>query len=1412
MYCDINATRIIRDALQEKASVSPEEAGTFNPNGESLDLAAKFFRRLSGMVRNPDAVVAELNQRQLDLSVPFHRNLRKEMGETVYVKTPEGEKEFYLLGSHTVPNAELTGGIEVVLKLAPADNIASTKNYRFGVASDQSLTTDGSPSVVIDGAANLFQKAYVKTVRRLSSEKINTVIDNEGDRTLSRTLKKMVQGDKVLGSAKRLRNGSSLRGYEKVANYEHGNIDHMKEMMVKLHVLGHSKATDSQLAYYNSLFDLMHPRFFNQMELFLKKNGADAYGEVHMDTKSIYIRPDTKHKYKRGMSEAEVYVHEVIHTMTVWALSQTNKSVTAIKTQLNHAMETLLKETRWSDLLDKPVDQSSKEEIKQAKEMHEYIFAGKNASAEFIAHVLTNPKVMELAKKAQIIADKKPMSLFARIADLVGKLFSIATGKFNFRDNDTTVYDKVHSLAFQLAEVNNQHLHELDKMNPVGKAMDALADADNYVAGHLNSLKNAVKDKLGNKDPYVKLPRDPDSLYQNAKFYVQLGVKALTNPVYKGFAGRLFSAWGMKPNGTVREIARSFMEKGELFRLVEFTNLLRNRVDAARNGVVDAASRDLKNAFSRRLSHDEDTAITRVLLHTNLSGLRYKRYGRNAREDGDTVKLLTDKDYRYEQQGRVKAKIKNLLKGDEARTRWTTAQAVSLGYYLATGKGNIAMNFNGRNIAIGLGTEHRYEYDPYLADLVEELATLESLDHVSQTDKDLVAELIKTEKKGIAAITDAYEAYRRNSEEHLFKKAPVHRMLGHTAELTDDTVDVTIAPASKENELRAKGFILQAVLEPKHGDTYTSPMALYTTGTWGKAARVQGTVGLGKLHVRGTTMRSLKRQEDPEIAHLLHQRDFAKVQTEAIALHRAMMDGTFDAAKATSGLAPVYDDKGSVVDYRYMMSKENKRKLLGLDERATQVLPKSSASIVYELRNDRLNSDALDLIKKDMRESWESGTLSKDGMSEFTLIGPKAPDPLMRELYAMLPESYKTFINSRSDKTMAVRTELMGIYFGNKMPKLSNAMLIKHLPQVFKSAVDIVEGIWQSIIKVSKGAILLKMPLILVHNLWSNIRFQMNTGSFNPVELLKDYKDSTREVNEYLEYNRRAIALRLDIDNAIQAKRRVRNTKELDEVIRKKKTELGRLEGAIENNPAKELFDLGLYQSHVEDIDSASLGEANRLVKYIDQKLDKAPPILRKAADIAYLTHRTSWHKAAQEVLQRTDMITRLVDSKRDKRHEVRMANGELRLPLWWREHKGEGYPEKKVLGKEESLEFFSMATKLRHQRLLDNYINYTLPNGPTEEYLNSMGVLMFTKYLKRIQPVIVDTAMNHPIKTALSLLSTQLLPGDLIQEQALMARTFDPWGGFSMTNMVTLWSPMFHLDNVLTPPIVKEELRMGLF
>ena len=75
---------------------------------------------------------------------------------------------------------------------------------------------------------------------------------------------------------------------------------------------------------------------------------------------------------------------------------------------------------------------------------------------------------------------------------------------------------------------------------------------------------------------------------------------------------------------------------------------------------------------------------------------------------------------------------------------------------------------------------------------------------------------------------------------------------------------------------------------------------------------------------------------------------------------------------------------------------------------------------------------------------------------------------------------------------------------------------------------------------------------------------------------------------------------------------------------------------------------------------------------------------------------------------------------------------------------------------------------------VLDAFVNYGKPSSSFEEYLNNMGLFMFTKYMKRIQRAVIKTGRTKPINVLLSILGQEaFLEIDDIQDQNLFTRSY---------------------------------------
>lgn len=1412
MQCSLDGLKQMRSTLNESAKEVAKRGTEMAADGSSYALLEKIYSHLAKNIRDPGAAVSTLREMTEALSSPVHRMLRIEMSEEIQMEVDGKAVDHYLLKSELSPNRSENGLPMVVMRIAPADNIGDVKTYVFEAGNDQALGLTGTADGVLIGGGTFVQRALDRVARQEISDNWPDVkINDEGDPVLGEILSKMDETGRVLGSSARGTDiaQEKLIDYDKVEEGTLGDIGKMKELLGKLHVLGGSRAGEGLMTYYSSLLDRMHPSFFNKMDIYYKRNAPEVKGVVMTEESQMRLHV-TDGSDVLQPTEAEIYMQEVVHSMTAWALGSKVNGTGAIKTELNKLMAVVSKKLSYKDFLDVREEDATERDKEVAEKKLRYIMTSANNIDEFLAHTLTNPALMRVTqdiKISEVRDGQEYKTLFGKILGMFSKLIDTVLGAIKVRDKDQTVFDRVNDLAFILARVNDKHQGKLTRMNAIGKMMGVLADSESYLARKIA----AVVEKVQKSSEMPQLPDDA-GLFRRTVFSVEVLAKAVVNPAYRGALGLVASAYGIHPGGTIREFLAGLFERDELFRAAEAIGLIRSNLDATRNSIIDSISKEIRAAAKVPLDHEEETAVTTVMLETNLATQRYRQSGAKKYSDKEMISFLVDDEARYTRIGRIKHTIKDLLSDDEERARWTTAQAVGLGYFMATGEGHQATNTNSVNIVTGDGTNERFPRNDRLEAMVSELASLSALDYVPKKDREIVARLMKHEKKYMNKVTDYYDKYIRTSKETVFKDSQRHMMEGHTQELFDDTIDLRIAPLSERVTLESEGFTFRYELKDAEGVKSKEPMAVYTTNSWGKAERLRGAVSMGVLHTRGTKLSSLKMREDPVVGKALFQRDFSNSFNKAAEIHESMRNGTFDPAKVVNGLVPIYGLDGRPVDYRYTMSKERKRKLLGQRLEVSEVLSRSIASLDLQIREKKTNEEALLIIREDMKENWKEGTIGEDGLAEYVLIGPERGDDYEARLYQELPATFKRFINNRADKTMAVRKDLVPILFGGTHMRTTDLVGFNLLPGVLKSVVNALEGMWMSLIKISKGAILIKMPAVLINNALTNVLVQIAQGQVDIRLLARDYRDSIKEVDEYLKAKKRVVELVQELDADTSALRRVQNVSKLKEIMTGKRRELDRLRSLMAQNPAHELFEAGYYQSYIEDVEKSAITGTNRVAKAVNSKLDKLPKPVRVGVDTLYMTQNTSWYKWSQEVLQRSDMVARMVSNKNAIRTEYLMVEGELDLPLWWLEDKSKSYPVRQVLKGKERTEFLDKARTVRMNQILDTFINYTLPNGRFEEYANRMGVLMFTKYIKRIHRVATTTAATNPIKTALFTAGAIAgLSMDGLVEQSLFGRALGHDGDFSVLNIINGYSPYYHLQNVLQPPLLKDEM-LGRF
>lgn len=1201
--------------------------------------------------------------------------------------------------------------------------------------------------------------------------------------------------------------------------YLHGDINHMKDTLKQLHLLGGEKASEEELNTYLELFDRMSPEFFNALELYIKEDAKVSEGVSRASRIDIAISKSPK-AAGNYQSEASVYMEEVIHSMTASALyaggKGTSQKATRLKRNLSALVETARKQLRWENFLPEVSIDAAAEE-KHAKWLYGYIFNGEYADYEFLAKALAVPEVSKALKHVMVREGSTKKRLMEKIYDLFDLVVDVLRGEVSIKQYRQTVHDALVNLAFDLGSINTRANRTIAEKAPLtAVVIDFINGIDDSTRVKMNQLKDKITKDWKNKPLKADMPSD---MYGMVKWTIDLIGASMVNPIYTKTMGAIATAWGLKPDGTVREIIGGLFSSDYAQRAAEFLAMQAGYIDKIRNNQIDVVRKSVLTGFSdpKMVTRELEEAMTDVLADTDLAAL----FGRDsiAKElsiskttyDNKTLRtLLTDE----EALDRLIANTKRALKDlDNTHYNWHTNQSVGLGIYMATHKGTPEQNLNAYSIAKGIRSTHRKRADERVMKAIDELSTLVAVKNTSMNARTAVADLMSTEWGGVQQVADIVEGFKTNSKETVFKGNKINMIKGYTKELFDDSIVMEIAPAEDEAKMQEQGFTKRGNLAPRAGDIRKKPMALYVTDASFRPERLRAGVRLNQIKSKGTTITDMAYKDgegfDTRTAREMARRDINNIESEALKRAKKMEEGSYDFKDTIFGVTAVLNESGKVVDYRYMMDKETKKGLLKQDTRISEVLARSFGSLTDKEASAEHNRKALEEFKADMEKNWSEGSKGKDGLTDYTVIGPEVSDPELRKLFYMLPKEFRSYANSREDKSLAVRTDLKNLYFGYSHLSIADFPGLKKItPQLLIRLIKIAENLWVDVVKVIKTNILMKMPTVLLSNLISNFLYGVMRG-YDPVTLVSMCLESYRDISAYNKNLKRIQELENTRRNTKVALRKenlsVRRKAELGREGRRAEQEMEALKRRNREDYGHigELVKLGLDQN-VEDVTNDTEHNTNKVSSFFDEQLGKAPAFVRTGTDILFVTRRTTYYKVANEFLETTDLMFRDVQNRIEKKTEVLQADGSKALPDWWLERQTDGYSPKQRLTGEERQLFFREAEKHRHYELVEDYVNYAKPSSRLEEYLNRVGVLMFTKYVKRIQRIILKTSGNAPIKALVGILGFSYLGGlPSIHEQSFAVKD---WYGDSIGpgNVFPVYGPIEHLMNFVTPSLLK--------
>ena len=670
-------------------------------------------------------------------------------------------------------------------------------------------------------------------------------------------------------------------------------------------------------------------------------------------------------------------------------------------------------------------------------------------------------------------------------------------------------------------------------------------------------------------------------------------------------------------------------------------------------------------------------------------------------------------------------------------------QAKALAYFRVTGKVTSShLMMNARTIARLYGTGREKDITRAESNqaetILDVLVPLYALEYSNTTHLDLVKEVLRTEASrgegmnGLEAMLRLHSHLDAESRDRNFWGNENLMMKGYVPEIYNPHVSIEVADAIAGKDLEERGYTKVSLLEKDPTDPDQTPLFIYVMKDAGLAPHLTGAISYTGQKAKGTKLHNgyLSLADDAGSSNAQTQlRAMAKKQAGI----RSLFGAAFDPTRATHVFqAPVLNSMGDVVNYRYLMQESTKDSLLTRNNRFEQLLGALAGSIVDKVTTTEQNLKVIEALKEIHKTQYAKRPES------FVHINHNAADPEMREMYALLPESTRNAVKAIwGSNGMMVPYEMLDIVFGYRKLSLSTIfekdkvdregvekfvgdvvekMLYGYArTKLHKSVEDAekykrraamivrrAENIWQEVVKEVKDIIVVKSGIVLLGNITSNFSLLMAEG-VGISDMLRHHRVALKGATAYL---RDTEAL-----HALQTRLATGFTQGNDAEIQR---EITRLEDAIARNPVKELIDAGLMPTIVEDVavedDMYSYKAA--FTRKVDELAQNVNPGVLTVAKQIYMTHDTGMYKFLSRTTQLSDFVARytlfqhLTTRKRD------------------------------ALSREEAI-----------QRASDSFVNYDIPMQRQLQYLDEMGVLMFTKYFLRIQRVLFRLVKEHPLQ-----------------------------------------------------------------
>lgn len=759
--------------------------------------------------------------------------------------------------------------------------------------------------------------------------------------------------------------------------------------------------------------------------------------------------------------------------------------------------------------------------------------------------------------------------------------------------------------------------------------------------------------------------------------------------------------FGNKFYGEIRNVINEVAGSGNMRTMVEKLTRLVQSTAQTRQKIKTAVSNTLQQVFDDKPSKEVKSALGRVLVRTDIQSLLETMNSTQA------IAMLFNDDKRHAKIVELTDKLLELQDGQAIVNQTKALSAYMVDQVTAP---NLVKNAYG--IAYGLGRTGQ-NYDDNVRQMIDTLATLQAIEYTNNEYIDLIKPYKDSPDKLVAVIKQHKAIVDKDKEE--FKYNPFNIQKGFGSDLVDPHKSIRYISLEDTKAIQkalAEGW--EQVVEelPQDKNDLAPVVAMFYHPSISYTRRVSGGLDLADSHTKGTSVYSE-----------LDNNDYLSqvIAPRADELRQIGNIKDFNPYDYSGSLVASYGTDGRVIELHYEMHGFTRDNLLERSHDVFEMLGTMAGTSNFKPLIRESQKQVAKVLKKDFVDNY------KIDPRLFVLLDPNSSDPKVRDDFRQLPYAMRKELSDEfgMGKPIYIRASAYNGILGYKKysvkdiwdkayrinesieqgfkptEKLNNIekfvmLLFKPFGLKAKGIAGQIEELVQHIVGGIKDFIVIRNVRVIIGNILSNSLLLMLHG-VDPITMIKGYTKAWTQGQRYNKWQNEYYELESQLNFAKPSeKARI-------------KQQMSLLKERMINSSVNVFMQAGMMNTIVEDVTlfKEESDFKSPLEKKINKVTNKIPKEIKTVFDWLMVAPTTPAHKFLADATQFSDFGAKLVLA------EHLMKKG--------------------------------MSANKAMSQAQDNFINFDVPTSKGMQYMNDVGLFMFTKFFLRFQRVIVRMFKEKP-------------------------------------------------------------------